>query len=266
MTIEEMRQIKKEKGYSYAQIARMSGVPLGTLQKIFTGETQTPRYETLQALEHALTHEAVHYQIKNPIARVAERSFEYGTTPVNKQQGNYTVEDLKTLPSEKRYELIDGYLFQMEAPSTFHQLAAGEIYRQISNFIIDHDGDCTPFIAPVDVQLDEDDRTMVQPDIVIVCDPNRISAKNIVGAPDFVLEVLSPGTKAKDSVIKLEKYHKAGVREYWIVDPYQKIILVYDLKGEGGVTIYPIQQDVPVGIYDQKLVINLSRLMPRLPE
>ena len=94
----------------------------------------------------------------------------------------------------------------MAAPTTFHQLMAGELYRQIANFIVDQGGDCTPFISPVDVQLDNDEKTMIQPDVIIICDAEQIIRRNIVGAPDFVLEVISPGTKRRDHVIKLSKY------------------------------------------------------------
>ena len=78
---------------------------------------------------------------------------------------------------------------------------AGELHRQISNFIIEQKGDCVPFISPVDVQLDNDDRTMVEPDVVIVCNPDQIIRRCILGAPDFVLEVISPSTKRKDYII-----------------------------------------------------------------
>ena len=123
-------------------------------------------------------------------------------------------------------------LFRSAAPNTFHQLIAGELYRQIANYIVEQDGACTPFISPVDVQLDNDEKTMLQPDIAIVCNPGQIVRRNIMGAPDFVLEVISPGSRRKDYIIKLHKYEDAGVREYWLVDPNQKVVLVYFFEDE----------------------------------
>ncbi len=247
MKIEEMKEKKKEFGYSYAQIADLSGVPLGTVQKIFNGETKSPRYDTIIALERIFKEKMV----------VMESTAEY---QVCKKPGEYTIDDYRALPDDQRVELIDGYFYDMAAPTTFHQLMAGELYRQIANFILDQGGKCTPFISPVDVQLDNDEKTMIQPDVVIVCNRDQIIRRNIVGAPDFVLEVVSPGTRRRDHITKLSKYAAAEVKEYWIVDPYQERILVYVFDSEIGPTIYPIDADIPVSIYDGKLVLKFDRI------
>lgn len=249
MTIQEMKEKKNAWGYSYAQIAELSGIPLGTVQKIFNGETQNPRYDTIQALMRIF---------KEPMV-VMESSAAY---TVERRPGQYTIEDYRALPDEQRVELIDGYFYEMAAPTTFHQLMAGELYRQIANYIIDHKGACTPFISPVDVQLDNDEKTMIQPDVIIVCDTNQIIRRNIVGAPDFVLEVISPGTKRRDYIVKLGKYEAAGVKEYWIVDPYEKRVLVYFLEEkESTPTIYPLDADIPVNIYGGKLVLKFQQIV-----
>lgn len=247
MRIEEMREKKREFGYSYAQIADLSGVPLGTVQKIFNGETRSPRYDTILALERIFKEKMV----------VMEPTAEY---KVNKKPGEYTIDDYRALPDDQRVELIDGYFYDMAAPTTFHQLMAGELHRQIANFILDQGGDCVPFISPVDVQLDNDEKTMIQPDVVIVCDPSKIIRRNLLGAPDFVLEVVSPGTRKRDHITKLSKYAAAGVLEYWIVDPYQKRILVYCFDEAVTPAIYPIDADIPVHIYDGKLVLQFGRI------
>ena len=149
MTINEMKEKKKEKGYSYAKIAELSGVPLGTVQKIFSGETESPRYDTLTALE----------QVFNKQLEVREPGGLYKA----RKNGEYTIDDYRALPDEQRVELIDGYFYDMASPTFGHQSIGGEIHRQIANYIMEYGGNCRPFIAPVDVQLDCDERTMVQP-------------------------------------------------------------------------------------------------------
>lgn len=142
---------------------------------------------------------------------------------------NHTLDDYYALPDDLRVELIDGKFFVMESPTSFHQLAAGEIYYQIQNSLKENKGDCMAFISPVDVRLDCDDRTMVEPDVIIVCDRKKIERWGIMGAPDFVLEVLSPSTSRKDSVLKLKKYINVGVKEYWMIDPRSMKLVVFNL-------------------------------------
>ena len=251
MTIQEMKEKKREKGYTYVQMAELSGVPLGTIQKIFSGETESPRYDTLQALERLFTE----------IPAVQEGTFYQAD-----RNGSYTLDDYYALPEDQRVELIDGYFYEMLAPTFGHQTIGGEIYRQVANYIMDKGGSCRPFIAPVDVQLDCDERTMVQPDVGIVCDPDKIKRFGIYGAPDFLVEVISPSTKKKDYIKKLAKYMEAGVREYWILDPYQKRLLVYFFEGDVFPVIYGLDQPVPVGIYNGDLVIDFSNIAKWIEE
>ena len=254
MTIEEMKTKKREKGYTYNMMSQLSGVPLGTIQKIFNGETKSPRYDTLMALERIFQDEGRGYIY-------ADRVMETGAAYSAKVQGEYTIDDYRALPEERRVELIDGCIYDLAAPTTFHQLIAGEAHRQISNFILERGGECIPFISPIDVQLDCDNRTMVQPDVVILCDEDKFKDFGIFGAPDFVLEVTSKSTKTRDYGKKLAKYMEAGVREYWIVNPYQKNVLVYHFPSEVYPVIYSMDVDIPVGIYEGELVINLSNLI-----
>lgn len=248
MTIEEMKSIKKEKGYSYGQIARMSGVPVGTVQKIFGGETSSPRYDTLMALESFFMGEG-------GTAALREEAVLYDGL---KRQGEYTIRDYYALPDDKRVELIDGVFYDMSAPDFVHQTIGGELYRQISNFIYENKGDCIPLIAPVDIRLNCDDRTMVQPDMAILCDRKKIMKWGVMGAPDFVAEVLSPSTKRKDGIKKLEKYREAGVKEYWMIDPDRRKLIVYEFEKEIYPAVYGLNGEVPIGIYGGKLLIQMD--------
>jgi Uma2 family endonuclease len=251
MTVQEMKEKKREKGYTFEQIAARSGVPLGTVQKIFSGETKSPRYDTIAALEEL-------FDDSEPM--MVKESISAYNTSYQRGQGNYTIEDYYAVPEERRVELIDGSIYDMGAPTTTHQSIAAEIYRQIANFIIDEGGSCQPFIAPIDVQLDGDDRTVVQPDVIIVCNREKIKKQVIYGAPDFVLEVISPSSRQRDCVKKLGKYINAGVREYWMIDPDRRRIVTHLFDGDTDTAIFGFDQRIPVGIYGGRLKIDLMRI------
>lgn len=258
MTIEEMKQQKLQRGYSYAQISDLSGVPLGTVQKIFSGETEHPRYATLQALEEVLKNQDTDRMLNDSAV------FSYGSPQENKQdkkQGDYTIEDYFAIPDDIRVELIDGVIYDMAAPTFDHQKIAGEIHRQIANYILDNNGQCEAGMSPIDVQLDCDDKTMVQPDVLILCNQEKIQKGRVFGAPDFVLEVISPSTKRKDYFKKLEKYENAGVREYWILDPYKKQLLVFFFEGDIYAQMYDLTKPVPIHIYEGKLEISFEHIL-----
>jgi len=177
-----------------------------------------------------------------------------------KRQGEYTLDDYYALPEERRVELIDGVIYEMTSPSVPHQLVGLEIWRQIETYVRRKKGSCIPLAAPVDVQLDCDEKTMVQPDVLIVCDRDKIIKRCIYGAPDFVVEVLSPSTKKKDMMIKLNKYMDAGVREYWMVDTDGKRVIVYDFTKENYPEIYGFDARIPLGIFDGDCEIDFTEI------
>jgi Uma2 family endonuclease len=154
---------------------------------------------------------------------------EEGMEKDGSKQGTYTIRDREARNETRPSELIDGVLYDMAAPTFVHQLIAGEIYLQLQNCVRSHGEKCIPFMASADVRLDRDDKTMVMPDVFVVCDPGRIVGRNgryLDGAPDLVFEVASPSTRKTDMGIKLEKYRRAGVREYWIVDYEKRKVIV----------------------------------------
>ena len=173
---------------------------------------------------------------------------EYGKRFREKEQGDYTLEDYYLIPDDRRVELIDGKIYDMTAPRASHQMIAGEIYRQLSNCRIEHEMTCLPMIGPMDVQLDRDEKTMVQPDVLILCDMSKLITRCVYGAPEFVLEVLSSSTRSKDQIVKLKKYMEAGCREYWVVDKENEKVTVYDFETKDWPKIYSFDDKVPVGV------------------
>lgn len=257
MTLIEMRERKKELGYSYEQIADMSGVPLSTVQKVFSGATQSPRYETLLAIETVLEDYS--------ISRVSEAAHSYNNRPV-KKQGEYTIEDYYNWPEDERIELIDGVIYDMGAPTFAHQDLIGEIAYVFKKFIKEQKGKCRVSVAPLDVQLDRDNKTMVQPDIMVICNKDIITKKSLFGAPDLIVEVLSKSTRKKDMGIKLAKYIDADVREYWIVDLEKERVIVYDIEHDIQTTVYTFDNQVPVGIWNGECVVDFAEIKAYLEE
>lgn len=237
MTLEELKKKKKEHGFTNEQIAELSGVPLGTVQKIFAGITESPRYETLRALEKVFDHMTVN------VIREA-------VTYDRKQQGEFRLDDYYALPEEQRAELIDGVLYDMSAPTSMHQLLSGQLYMRLMEYVQKNQGECIPLYAPIDVQLDRDDKTMVQPDVIVVCDRSKIINRCVFGAPDLVIEILSQSTRKKDMVTKLHKYSDAGVKEYWMIDSEKQKVIVYDFAHEEYMKLYGFDSKVPVGIFE----------------
>jgi len=164
----------------------------------------------------------------------------------------FTYADYESWDDDNRYQLIDGIAYLMSAPSTAHQSILGELHLQLARFL--KGKSCRVFLAPYDVCLnglgDEDD-TVVQPDILVVCDESKIDKKRCNGAPDMTIEILSPSTSKLDLFVKLKKYQKAGVREYWIVDPYANAVNVHILKnGQYFISSYESNEKIPVSILD----------------
>lgn len=161
----------------------------------------------------------------------------------------YTIEDIYALPEGERAELIDGRIYYMAPPSRTHQKILFSLSRVIADYIDAKGGSCEVDIAPFAVFLNKDDINYVEPDISVICDPSKLDEKGCHGAPDWIIEIVSPGNKAMDYFTKLFKYRAAGVREYWIVDPTKEQVIVYRFEKET-MEEYSFGEDVPVGIYE----------------
>lgn len=270
MTIKEMIRRKQELGYSNERIAELSGVPLGTVQKIFAGITKSPRYDTISALENVLKDRTSVYQYGSDAAQygtalLKEPGVFYGSSNTAKKEpehGYYSIEDYYSLPDERRAELIDGHIYDMVAPEPVHQIIVLQLFRQLDLCAEQH-RECEVFAAPCDVRLDRDDWTMVQPDIFVVCDHDQVTKKRIEGAPDFVIEVISPSSRAHDMFRKLSKYRFSGVREYWIVDPDRQKVYVYDLEHDEGAVTYTFSDTIPVLISGGDCEIDFQKILDR---
>ena len=171
----------------------------------------------------------------------------------------YTIEDIYQLPDGQRAELINGQMYLMAPPNRVHQELVGELYRVISNDIHSKNGSCKPYIAPFAVFLNADDKNYVEPDISVICDRNKLNDRGCNGAPDWMIEIVSPGSQRMDYMIKLFKYRTAGVREYWIVDKAKNRITVYNFEKDD-MKEYTFTDSVKAGIYAD-LEIDFSNIL-----
>ena len=178
--------------------------------------------------------------------------------PALAQEKSYTIDDIYSLPEGSRAELIDGQIYYMAPPTRKHQQIAGELFAAIREYIRTNNGSCEVDIAPFAVFLNKDDTNYVEPDISVICDPDKLNDKGCIGAPDWIIEIVSPGSRRMDYFTKLFKYRTAGVREYWIVDPEKDRILVYNFESED-TGDYTFADSVKAGIYDD-LLINFSNI------
>lgn len=173
---------------------------------------------------------------------------------------SYTIKDVYALPEGQRAELIGGKLYDMAPPSRIHQKLSYHLSRIIGDYIISQNRSCEVYPAPFAVFLNADEETYVEPDISVICDKNKLTDRGCEGAPDFIVEVVSPGSRRMDYNIKNGKYAEAGVREYWIVDPAKEHTTVYRYEEDAAPTIIPFDQAIQMGIYSD-LSITIADLL-----
>ncbi len=179
------------------------------------------------------------------------------------QKLTYTEADYYALPEDVRAELIDGQIYYQAAPSRIHQRLLGKIHQRIANYIDSKSGSCEVYPAPFAVKLWEDRKTIVEPDISVICDPSKLTDQGCTGAPDWIIEIVSPGNSSHDYIRKLNLYADAGAQEYWIVNPINHTVLVYHLEeSKFEVSSYTFQEKIKVNIYDD-LWINFQEEIGR---
>lgn len=272
MTIEEMKARKIELGLTNEMVAFRAGIPISTVQKIFSGATRAPRKLTIEAIEKVLKKpepgrpsvRRSPYEEERILHadKVSDSGAVYGAAG---KERLYTIDDYYALPEDQRVELIDGKFYDMGAPALIHQKILGDLYILFREFADKHALPCEVFLSPCDVRLDRDNYTMVQPDLLVFCHEYDIHAIRYEGAPDLVVEILSPSSRSRDMVLKLYKYQSAGVREYWIVDPKFRTVTVHcfeeeDYRPEN----YDFDSEIPVYISGGECAIDFSRIMDRI--
>jgi len=208
------------------------------------------------------------YPATEPKNIVEEPFVMYGTLNLDESK-RYTYADYLTWLDDKRRELINGFIHLMSAPSELHARVSSNWNFWVNAFIRKRKGKCRVYYAPFDVRLPLNNETadgkiynVVQPDICVICDLSKIDEKGCIGAPDLIVEVLSPSTLKKDLNDKFNLYEAAGVREYWVVDPKAQVVNIFLLQPDGKYdlgTIYECNQKAPVRIFDG-LEIDLNEL------
>lgn len=228
MTIEEMKKAKAALGYSYEKIADLAQMTPEGVRRIFLGKVQKPRLASMDALETVLR--------------------------------PYNVETYWEFMQERRCEMLDGVLYDVFLPSMTCQMLIGEMYTQIRRQL----GEETPagisLFAPVSVSLHGDLYTMTQPDVIVVRDVSRLKSWGILGAPDFVFEIIATSSQKKTQQLRLEHYIRAGVREYWVLDLHRKEITVYSSGETAEPVTYPLNGFLPIHIFCGDVVVDLQIL------
>ena len=265
--IQLLKERKKELGLTNQEVADLSGVPLGTVQKVFSGATRSPGSKTLLAIEKALFPQgSVAYAAQVQSAdRVNETAAAYGLPKDSKEDGGYTYADYIALPDDRRVELIDGRFYDMAAPNSKHQIIIGQLHLQFQACVAEHP-ECMVLLSPLDVMLDSDDRTVMQPDLIALCDRSKMRKGRIFGAPDLVIEVVSPGSSRMDYGRKTMKYIEADVREYWIIDYMRSRVLTYRIDKQIDAMIFGMKDKIPIGISGGKCSINMKKISDLLDE
>lgn len=172
----------------------------------------------------------------------------------------YTSEDYWNLPEGRRAELIDGQLYDMAPPNRIHQKLVSEVHHAIMSYVKRKNGGCDVYPAPFAVNLDAKDKIWIEPDISVICQKDKLTDTGCIGAPDWIIEIVSPSSQKKDYLIKLFKYRTAGVREYWIVDPVKQTVQTYSFEGDEDFKQYDFDECINAHIF-KDFTVTISDLI-----
>lgn len=227
MNINDLRKLREKENMNYETISELSGIPLDIVTGIFSGEIKEPKYMSLLAMEQVIVRKKkipFYYDEEQEQPCLICEQVAY-----NFDARRYCVEDIKQLCAGVRVEIIDGKFHTMSTPNRMHQFLSMNISARIFNHIEKNKRKCHIYTAPLGVRLFADDMTWVEPDILVVCQRKEIlTDQGCDGAPDMIVEIVSPNNAFHDYVTKLMKYQQAGVREYWIVDPRtERVSVIY---------------------------------------
>ena len=232
MTIEQMKKVRRDLGLTYSELAALSGLSPGTVQRIFSGVTQMPHRATQKRLSQIFEH-------WQDIC---------GTGSALRE-------------NESRYRLRG----KEEIPPVLHQAMLLALAMALCGEVERTGGTCCVLPGPVDILAEDESYTLASPDLAVVCDRRKITARGIAGGPELCIEISAPASERLDLSRKLEKYAMAGVQEYWLVDPLRRrVVLCRDLQGEESIQIRGFGDKAPVWIFDGACVVDFKKITKQL--
>jgi Uma2 family endonuclease/DNA-binding XRE family transcriptional regulator len=252
-----LKLARKARGYSQKVVAEMINVSNSSYSLYESGDRE-PNLATLEKIAHALyisIDELFGLYDFGDKFLIKESSLAYNAVP------ECTWQDYYNLPDGEHAELINGKLYYLGAPNRIHQKLSGELYYCILSYIKGKRGLCEVYSAPFAVKLSEEDNTIVQPDISVICNKDKLDYRGCNGGPDFVIEILSPSNKSYDCIEKLKLYSIYDIREYWIVDPDSKKVIVYQLdKNKVMPEVFSFDDNIKVNIFED-LYITIDNML-----
>lgn len=249
MDINDLRKLKNDSGMTNAEIAELSNIPLEVVNKIFSGEIENPKYMNLLVMEQVMVRKKkmpYYYDegLEQPCL-IREEAVAY-----NFNARSYTMRDLEKLCIGVRVELINGKLYHMTTPKRIHQFLVAKLLIKMGNHIERKHGGCHIYPAPFGVRLFADDMTWVEPDILVVCKRDKLTERGCDGAPDLVVEIVSPSNATHDYFTKLRLYQQAGVREYWIVNPEEEKVTLVNFEDADKSGLYTYEETIKSSVLE----------------